>query len=142
MGFLWRNKQRYVRMFLAISSLQLVYRFRPTVLLNHMAVQMTVWNVAPMPQPYFPGLLFYLFLCCFPKIVVTLPHLDFYKDAYTNIFSLRLFFNKNSTAHFIDSSSFCNSEILLLAVAPFLCTDGFDVCISGIWSNAEKGSPG
>lgn len=28
--------------------------------------------------------------------------------------------------------------ILLLAVAPFLCTDGFDVYISGIWSKQKE----
>lgn len=31
--------------------------------------------------------------------------------------------------------------IPLLAVAPFLCTDGFDVCISGIWSKQKKAVP-
>lgn len=68
-----------------------------------------MWNVADIHQPYFPVLLFYLFLCYFPKVVVTSSYFDYYEDAYKNILSQAVF-NKNHTANFIDSSNFCYSK--------------------------------
>lgn len=81
-----------------------------------------------MYQRYFPILFF-------AKVATVLPYVDHYNYEHMNfffsvwLFSVRIRWNY----YFWGSSNFLTLRITLpVAVAPFLCTDGFDVCISGI----------
>lgn len=71
------------------------------------------------------------FLLCFPRIPVTLAYLPAMR---TLVFSAGITQNSLWRAPVFITLRI----ILLLAVAPFLCTDGFDVCISGIWSKQKE----